>query len=86
MPAEMVALTSYQPFPEKSNGPENMILVYICEYALKIFIFVEITREYSKPMRMFMRNLLAFFPDSCYSFFTERSTENHMGGQSYVCN
>ena len=42
MPAEMVALTSYQPFPEKSNGPENMILVYICEYTLKIFVFVEI--------------------------------------------
>ena len=42
MPAEMAALTSYQPFPEKSNGPENMILVYICEYTLKIFVFVEI--------------------------------------------
>lgn len=42
MPAEMVALTSYQPFPEKSNGPEDMILVYICEYILEIFIFVEI--------------------------------------------
>ncbi len=42
MPAEMTALTSYQPFPEKSNGPENMILVYICEYTLKIFVFVEI--------------------------------------------
>ena len=42
MPAEMTALTSYQPFPKKSNGPENMILVYICEYTLKIFVFVEI--------------------------------------------
>ena len=50
MPAEMAALTSYQPFPEKSNGPENMILVYICEYTENI---------------RFCGNLLGNIPNLC---------------------
>ena len=69
MPAEMVALTSYQPFPEKSNGPENMILVYICEYTLKIFIFVEIYSGIFQTYADVYASFACIFPRFVLFFF-----------------